>query len=89
MRSIEYDTMNDTYARFLRDEILPEVYQKYNIRKDAYSRGISGRRRAASARSTSPGGSPTSSAACSRGWAASPAFSGTRARSMAATRFRF
>jgi enterochelin esterase-like enzyme len=42
MRSIEYDTMNDTYARFLRDEILPEVYQKYNIRKDAYSRAISG-----------------------------------------------
>ena len=42
MRSIQYDTMNDTYARFLRDEILPEVYQKYNIRKDAYSRGITG-----------------------------------------------
>jgi enterochelin esterase family protein len=42
MRSVEYDTMNDAYARFLRDEILPEVYQKYNIRKDAYSRGITG-----------------------------------------------
>ena len=42
MRSIEYDTMNDTYARFLRDELLPEVYAKYNIRRDAYSRGITG-----------------------------------------------
>ncbi len=42
MRSIEYDTVNDTYARFLRDEVLPEVYAKYNIRKDGYSRGISG-----------------------------------------------
>jgi enterochelin esterase-like enzyme len=42
MRSIEYDTMNDTYARFLRDEILADVEKKYNIRKDAYSRGITG-----------------------------------------------
>jgi enterochelin esterase-like enzyme len=42
MRSIEYDTVSDKYARFLRDEVLPEVYVKYNIRKDGYSRGISG-----------------------------------------------
>jgi enterochelin esterase-like enzyme len=42
MRSIEYDTMDDRYARFLRDEILPEVAQKYNLRKDGYSRAISG-----------------------------------------------
>ena len=42
MRSIEYDTVDDRYARFLRDEILPEVYAKYNIRKDAYSRAIAG-----------------------------------------------
>lgn len=42
MRSVEYDTMNDTYPRFLRDEILPEVYKKYNVRKDAYSRAIAG-----------------------------------------------
>jgi enterochelin esterase family protein len=42
MRSIEYDTMNDTYPRFLRDEILPEVYKHYNVRRDAYSRGITG-----------------------------------------------
>jgi enterochelin esterase family protein len=42
MRSTEYDTVTDRYARFLRDELLPEVYAKYNIRKDAYSRGIAG-----------------------------------------------
>src|SRR6266849_3829275 len=42
MRSIEYDTMDDRYARFLHDEILADVAGKYNIRKDAYSRGITG-----------------------------------------------
>jgi enterochelin esterase-like enzyme len=42
MRSIEYDTVSDKYARFLRDEILADVQAKYNIRKDAYSRAISG-----------------------------------------------
>jgi len=42
MRSIEYDTVNDDYARFLRDEVLPEVHAKYNLRKDAYSRAIAG-----------------------------------------------
>jgi enterochelin esterase family protein len=34
--------VSDRYARFLRDELLPEVLAKYNIRKDAYSRGITG-----------------------------------------------
>ena len=42
MRSIEYDTVSDRYARFLRDEILADVQAKYNIRKDAYSRGYRG-----------------------------------------------
>ncbi|MFN3324342.1 MAG: alpha/beta hydrolase [Bryobacteraceae bacterium] len=42
MRSVEYDTVDDTYPRFLRDEILAEVSAKYNIRKDAYSRAIAG-----------------------------------------------
>jgi enterochelin esterase-like enzyme len=42
MRSIEYDTVDDSYPRFLRDEILAEVAAKYNIRKDAYSRAIAG-----------------------------------------------
>ncbi|HEY6392270.1 MAG TPA: alpha/beta hydrolase-fold protein [Bryobacteraceae bacterium] len=42
MRSTLYDTVSDRYARFLRDEILPEVAAKYNIRRDAYSRAITG-----------------------------------------------
>ncbi len=42
MRSIEYDTVNDRYPRFLRDEILADVQAKYNIRRDSYSRGIAG-----------------------------------------------
>ncbi len=41
MRSIEYDTMNDTYVHFL-DELLAGVYAQYNIRKDAYSHAIEG-----------------------------------------------
>lgn len=42
MRSTLYDTVSDRYARFLRDEVLAEVARKYNIRKDAYSRAITG-----------------------------------------------
>jgi enterochelin esterase family protein len=42
MRSVEYDTVNDRYTRFLRDEILAEVGTKYNLRRDGYSRAIAG-----------------------------------------------
>jgi enterochelin esterase-like enzyme len=42
MRSTLYDTVSDRYGRFLRDEILAEVSAQYNIRKDAYSRAITG-----------------------------------------------
>jgi enterochelin esterase-like enzyme len=42
MRSTLYDTVSGRYARFLRDEVLAEVQAKYNIRKDAYSRAITG-----------------------------------------------
>jgi enterochelin esterase-like enzyme len=42
MRSTLYDTVSDRYARYLREEILAEVSANYNIRKDAYSRGITG-----------------------------------------------
>ena len=42
MRSTLYDTVSDRYVRFLRDEILAEVSAKYSIRKDAYSRAITG-----------------------------------------------
>ncbi|HZO57074.1 MAG TPA: alpha/beta hydrolase-fold protein [Bryobacteraceae bacterium] len=41
-RSIQYDSVNDTYARYLRDEILTEVAKKYKIRMDGYSRAIAG-----------------------------------------------
>ncbi len=42
MRSTEYDTVSDRYVRFLRDEILADVAAKYNLRKDSYSRAITG-----------------------------------------------
>ncbi len=42
MRSTLYDTVSDRYVRFLKNEILAEVEAKYNIRKDAYSRAITG-----------------------------------------------
>ncbi len=42
MRSTLYDTVSDRYPRFLRDEILADVSARYNIRKDAYSRSITG-----------------------------------------------
>ncbi|MEP6714966.1 MAG: alpha/beta hydrolase-fold protein [Terriglobia bacterium] len=42
LRSVQYDTVDDRYAKYLRDELLPEVYKNYNIRRDAYSRAITG-----------------------------------------------
>jgi enterochelin esterase-like enzyme len=42
MRSTLYDTVSDRYVRFLHDEVLADVAAKYNIRKDAYSRAITG-----------------------------------------------
>jgi enterochelin esterase family protein len=42
MRSTLYDTVSDRYVRYLRDEILADVAAKYNIRKDSYSRAITG-----------------------------------------------
>ena len=42
MRSTLYDTVSDRYVRYLRDEVLAEVGAKYHLRKDAYSRGITG-----------------------------------------------
>ncbi len=41
-RSFEYDTLSDQYARFLLEEILPEVEKTYNLRHDAASRAIAG-----------------------------------------------
>ena len=41
-RSFEYDALGDRYARFLIDEILPEVAKSYNLTDDPNQRAISG-----------------------------------------------
>jgi enterochelin esterase family protein len=41
-RSAEYDTLSDTYARFLIEEILPEVGRKHNLTKNPEGRCIAG-----------------------------------------------
>ena len=39
-RSPEYDTLVDRYARFLVDEVLPDVGKTYNLTKDPEGRAI-------------------------------------------------
>ncbi len=41
-RAEEYDVLSDTYARFLLDEMLPEVGQRYNLSTDPEDRCIGG-----------------------------------------------
>ncbi len=41
-RSFEYDALGDRYARFLVEEILPEIGRTYNISKDPNDRSIAG-----------------------------------------------
>ena len=41
-RSFEYDTLSDQYARFLLEEILPEVEKTTSLRKDAAGRAVAG-----------------------------------------------
>jgi enterochelin esterase-like enzyme len=41
-RSVEYDTLSDTYAKFLLEEILPEVGKNYNLTQDPEQRAIAG-----------------------------------------------
>jgi len=41
-RSFEYDSLGDQYARFLLEEILPEVAAKYNLTTNAEGRAICG-----------------------------------------------
>ena len=41
-RSFEYDALGDRYARFLIDEIMPEVGKRYNLTDDPNLRGIGG-----------------------------------------------
>lgn len=41
-RSFEYDSLSDLYARFLLEEILPEVNKKYPLSKEGKDRAICG-----------------------------------------------
>lgn len=41
-RSFEYDSLGDRYARFLVDEMLPEVKKSYRLSDDPNDRGIAG-----------------------------------------------
>lgn len=41
-RSYEYDALGDRYARFLLEEILPEVAKRYNLSADPNDRAIGG-----------------------------------------------
>ena len=41
-RSFEYDTLSDQYARFLLEEILPTVSEKYRLTSEASGRAICG-----------------------------------------------
>ncbi|HTM49040.1 MAG TPA: SMP-30/gluconolactonase/LRE family protein [Bryobacteraceae bacterium] len=41
-RSFEYDALGDRNARFLIEEILPEVGKEYNLSKDPNDRGVAG-----------------------------------------------
>jgi enterochelin esterase family protein len=41
-RSFEYDSLSDQYARFIIDEVLPEVGKSYNLTDDPERRAICG-----------------------------------------------
>jgi enterochelin esterase-like enzyme len=41
-RSVEYDSLGDAYARFVVEEMLPEVGKSYNLSKDPEARAIGG-----------------------------------------------
>lgn len=41
-RSLEYDSLSDQYARFLLEELLPEVGKEYRLTDDANQRAICG-----------------------------------------------
>lgn len=41
-RSLEYDGLGDSYVRFLQEELLPVVAQKYNFSTNANDRAIAG-----------------------------------------------
>ena len=59
-RSFEYDTLSDQYARFLLEEILPEVGKEHQAdRRSRAAARSAASARAASARGPSPGSGPT------------------------------
>ena len=41
-RSIEYDSVDDRYARYLLEEVLPEINKRVKLRTDGYSRAMVG-----------------------------------------------
>ena len=41
-RSLEYDTVSDTYGKFLLEEMIPEIKKSYNISEDPELRAIAG-----------------------------------------------
>src|SRR5690606_10023236 len=41
-RSFEYDSLGDRYARFLLEELLPEVSKKYSLSSDPNDRALAG-----------------------------------------------
>jgi hypothetical protein len=41
-RAAEYDSLSDNYARFICEELLPEVCKKYNLAKEPERRAIGG-----------------------------------------------
>ena len=41
-RSVEYDTLNDTYSRFLLTEILPQIEKSYTISRNPEQRASGG-----------------------------------------------
>ncbi|MBY0586957.1 esterase family protein [bacterium] len=41
-RSVEYDTLSDQYARFILEEILPDVAKDYNLTQNPEGRAIAG-----------------------------------------------
>lgn len=74
-RSFEYDTLSDQYARFLIDEILPEVGKKYKLTDDPEQRAIAGQSSGGiSGLDDWPGKSPITSAKWSVTSAASSIF---------------
>ncbi|MBU3821006.1 hypothetical protein KO566_02950 [Flavobacteriaceae bacterium XHP0103] len=41
-RSVEYDSLDDTYVRFLMDELIPEISKTYNLSNNPQMRAICG-----------------------------------------------